>query len=75
MMATMAMIFMIAPIVAPIVGSLIIFTTGRWQDIFHFLTIYGIILLLITLIIPETLISYNRSKIYYLALVSILNTY
>lgn len=62
MMATMVMVFMIAPIVAPIIGSMIIYTTGSWQDIFHFLTIYGIILLIITLIIPETLFSQNKSK-------------
>ena len=62
MMTTMVMIFMIAPIVAPIVGSIIIYTTGKWQDIFHFLTIYGIILLCITLIIPETHPAYKRSK-------------
>ncbi|BCD90787.1 Bcr/CflA family drug resistance efflux transporter [Francisella halioticida] len=62
MMATMVMIFMIAPIVAPIIGSIIIYTTGSWQNIFHSLTIYGIILLIITLIIPETLLSHNKSK-------------
>ncbi|WP_150468300.1 Bcr/CflA family efflux MFS transporter [Francisella sp. SYW-9] len=62
MMATMAMIFMIAPIVAPIIGSVIIYMTGRWQDIFHFLTIYGIILVIISFTIPETLMSKNRSK-------------
>ena len=40
MMATIIMVFMLAPIVAPIIGSLIVYTTGSWQDIFHFLTIY-----------------------------------
>ena len=62
MMATMIMVFMIAPIVAPIVGSIIIYTTGRWQDIFHFLTIYGIVLLFITFLMPETLKPRKRSK-------------
>ncbi|OIN84305.1 multidrug effflux MFS transporter [Francisella sp. TX07-6608] len=62
MMATMVMVFMLAPIVAPIIGSLIIYTTGSWQDIFHFLTIYGVILLILTLIMPETHPSYKRSK-------------
>ncbi|AIT08835.1 major facilitator transporter [Candidatus Francisella endociliophora] len=62
MMATMVMVFMIAPIVAPIIGSIIIYTTGSWQDIFHFLTLYGIILLCITLGMPETLPDYKRSK-------------
>ncbi len=61
-MATMIMVFMIAPIVAPIVGSVIIYTTGRWQDIFHFLTIYGVVLLLITFMMPETHKSSKRSS-------------
>ncbi|QUE30565.1 multidrug effflux MFS transporter [Francisella philomiragia] len=60
--ATMVMIFMIAPIVAPIIGSIIIYTTGRWQDIFHFLTIYGVILLVITIVMPETHPIHKRSK-------------
>lgn len=60
--ATMVMIFMIAPIVAPIIGSIIIYTTGRWQDIFHFLTIYGVILLVITIIMPETHPIHKRPK-------------
>jgi DHA1 family bicyclomycin/chloramphenicol resistance-like MFS transporter len=62
MMATMVMVFMIAPIVAPIIGSVIIYTTGEWQNIFHFLTFYGIILLIITLLMPETHKTHNRSK-------------
>ena len=60
--ATMIMVFMIAPIVAPIIGSIIIYTTGRWQDIFHFLTIYGIVLLFITFMMPETHKSSKRAK-------------
>ncbi len=60
--ATMVMIFMIAPIVAPIIGSIIIYTTGRWQDIFHFLTTYGVILLVITIVMPETHPIHKRSK-------------
>jgi MFS transporter, DHA1 family, multidrug resistance protein len=44
-MATMIMVFMVAPIVAPMVGSVIIYTTGEWQNIFYFLTIYGVVLL------------------------------
>ena len=61
-MATMIMVFMIAPIVAPIIGSIIIYTTGRWQDIFHFLTFYGIVLLFITFMMPETHKPRKRSK-------------
>ncbi|MGQ4001891.1 multidrug effflux MFS transporter [Francisellaceae bacterium CB299] len=61
-MATMIMVFMVAPIVAPIVGSVIIYTTGEWQNIFYFLTIYGVVLLVITLIMPETHKPSKRSK-------------
>lgn len=62
MMATMIMVFMLAPIVTPIIGSLIVYTTGSWQDIFHFLIIYGVILLILTLIMPETHPSYKHSN-------------
>ncbi|AXA33735.1 multidrug effflux MFS transporter [Francisella adeliensis] len=62
MMATMVMVFMIAPIIAPIIGSVIIYTTGEWQNIFHFLTFYGIVLLIITLLMPETHKTHKRSK-------------
>ena len=54
MMATMIMIFMIAPIVAPILGSVIIYMTGDWRNIFHALTLYGFVLLFITFLMPET---------------------
>ncbi|MFT4693746.1 MAG: DHA1 family bicyclomycin/chloramphenicol resistance-like MFS transporter [Francisella sp.] len=60
--ATMIMVFMIAPIVAPIVGSVIIYTTGKWQNIFHFLTFYGIVLLFITFMMPETLKPHKRPE-------------
>lgn len=62
MMATIIMMFMLAPIIALIIGSLIVYTIDSWQDIFHFLTIYGIILLILTLIMPETHPSYKHSK-------------
>ncbi|QIV95948.1 Bcr/CflA subfamily drug resistance transporter [Allofrancisella inopinata] len=61
MMATMVMVFMIAPMISPIIGSLIIYTTGQWQNIFHFLTLYGVVLLCLTFIMPETHKPQNRS--------------
>ncbi len=61
-MATMIMVFMVAPIIAPIIGSVIIYTTGKWQNIFYFLTIYGIVLLFITRMMPETHQPSKRSK-------------
>ena len=55
MISIISMTFMIAPIIAPIIGSIIIYQTNNWKDIFHFLTIYGIILLPLSFFIPETL--------------------
>jgi DHA1 family bicyclomycin/chloramphenicol resistance-like MFS transporter len=52
--ASLGMVMMFAPIVAPFVGAYIISHTGKWQDIFHFLTGYGVFLLLCTFITPET---------------------
>lgn len=57
--ASVGMVMMFAPIVAPFVGAYIISTTGKWQYIFHFLTAYGLFLLLCTFITPET--NTNRS--------------
>jgi Bcr/CflA subfamily drug resistance transporter len=54
-LATIGTIFMVAPIVAPIIGALIIHKTNHWQSIFHFLTGYGIVLLLLSFLIPETI--------------------
>lgn len=51
--ATIAMFIMIAPIIAPIIGTLIMHT-GVWQNIFHFLTAYGVLLVLLSLKLPET---------------------
>lgn len=54
-MATLTMVFMLAPIASPMIGSFIIYSTGTWQDIFHFLTIYGIFLFILAFFLPETL--------------------
>ncbi|WP_150468415.1 multidrug effflux MFS transporter [Francisella sp. SYW-9] len=59
MMSTITMTFMIAPIVAPIIGSFIIYQTNDWKNIFHFLTIYGVVLLILSFFIPETI---NQEK-------------
>jgi DHA1 family bicyclomycin/chloramphenicol resistance-like MFS transporter len=58
--ASMVMIMMAAPIISPIIGSLIVNLSGRWQDIFHFLTFYGLFLLVMTLFMPETLDKQKR---------------
>lgn len=62
--ATIGMIVMVAPIVAPMIGAGIIHYTGEWQVIFHFLTILGIILLLSSLKLPETIKEYHTSALH-----------
>jgi len=54
-LATLIMIFMIAPIAAPFIGLVIIETTHQWQYIFHFLTLYGLVLLIFSFKLPETI--------------------
>ena len=54
-MSMITMIFMIAPIVAPMIGSVIIYETNDWKMVFHFLTLYGILLFIFSFFIPETL--------------------
>lgn len=61
-LASIAMVMMVAPIISPIIGSIIISTTKRWQDIFHFLTLYGLILLFISFFLKETLDKPCRTK-------------
>jgi DHA1 family bicyclomycin/chloramphenicol resistance-like MFS transporter len=54
LMATVMMIFGLAPAIAPIVGGWIL-NLGSWQLIFWFLTGYGVLLILaVWLLLPET---------------------
>ena len=62
--ATIGMIVMVAPIVAPMIGAGIIHFTGEWQVIFHFLTILGVVLLICSFKLPETIKEYNHSLSY-----------
>ena len=61
-LSSIIMIMMSAPIIAPIIGSTIIYYTQDWKLLFHFLTIYGCILLLFLFCLDETLKHKNRSK-------------
>ena len=61
-MSMIAMTFMLAPIIAPIIGSIIIYETNDWKMIFHFLTLYGILLFIFSFFIPETLKNNKRSS-------------
>jgi len=53
-LASLIMIFMIAPIAAPFIGLGIVKFIGEWQYIFHFLTLYGFIAFIFTFKVPET---------------------
>lgn len=54
MTARLTMMVMLAPIIAPLLGTLVLYN-HHWQNIFHLLTAYGILLLICTLFLPETL--------------------
>lgn len=54
MMANIAMVFGLAPAAAPIVGGWILGWTD-WRGIFWFLTAFGVLMLLGTLLLPEPL--------------------
>ena len=61
-LATLGTVFMVAPIIAPTVGVLLIHITNEWQFIFHFLTAYGIFLLILCYIVPETMNAQLKTK-------------
>jgi MFS transporter, DHA1 family, multidrug resistance protein len=52
--ATIIMMVMLAPLIAPMIGSLLL-GHQHWQNIFYFLTAYGVILLVASQWLPETL--------------------
>jgi MFS transporter, DHA1 family, multidrug resistance protein len=62
-MASVMIVQMIAPISAPIIGSFLIVFTGQWQNIFHFLTVYGAILFFFIFFLKETHPKYKRNKL------------
>jgi MFS transporter, DHA1 family, multidrug resistance protein len=61
-LSSIIMIMMTAPIVAPVIGSSLIYLTSEWKNIFHFLTLYGLILLIAITLLEETLTIKNRSQ-------------
>ena len=62
MIATIVIVLLIAPMVAPIIGTVLVELTHTWQSTFHFLTAYGVIMLIAACLIEETLESENRQK-------------
>lgn len=55
MIATIVIIMLVAPIIAPIIGTIMTAMTGTWQSTFHFLTFYGVVILIASLVLEETL--------------------
>ncbi|AXA33446.1 multidrug effflux MFS transporter [Francisella adeliensis] len=62
MLATIIIILLIAPMVAPIIGSVLVSLTHTWQSTFHFLTAYGVLMVVAALLIEETLEQKDRQK-------------
>ncbi|MED7788234.1 multidrug effflux MFS transporter [Francisella sp. 19X1-34] len=62
LIATIIMILLISPIVAPIIGTILTDLTHTWQSTFHFLTFYGVIMLISACIIEETLDPKDRKS-------------
>ncbi|MDE4996814.1 Bcr/CflA family drug resistance efflux transporter, partial [Francisella tularensis subsp. holarctica] len=55
LLESIIIILLIAPIVAPIIGIILTELTHSWQSTFHFLTIYGVVMLICAFLIEETL--------------------
>ena len=51
---TLAIMIMIAPMISPVIGTVLLMH-NHWHNIFYFLSLYGVVLLLVTRFIPETL--------------------
>ncbi|WP_150468342.1 multidrug effflux MFS transporter [Francisella sp. SYW-9] len=62
LVATIIMILLVAPIVAPIIGTILTNLTHTWQSTFHFLTFYGVVMLICACIIEETLDPKDRKS-------------
>lgn len=62
LVASIIIILLIAPIVAPIIGTILTNLTHTWQSTFHFLTIYGVVMLLCAFLIEETLEHKDRKS-------------
>ncbi|BCD90833.1 hypothetical protein fh0823_09720 [Francisella halioticida] len=62
LVASIIMILLIAPLVAPIIGTILTNLTHTWQSTFHFLTAYGVVMLIFACIIEETLDPKDRKS-------------
>lgn len=62
LIASIIIILLIAPMIAPVIGTILTELTHTWQSTFHFLTIYGIVMLVMAFLIEETLEHKNRQS-------------
>ena len=62
MLATIIIILLIAPMIAPVIGTVLVKLTHTWQSTFHFLTAYGVIMVIMACLIEETLELKDRQK-------------
>ncbi|WP_044247582.1 multidrug effflux MFS transporter [Francisella hispaniensis] len=62
LVASITIILLIAPVVAPIIGTILTQLTHTWQSTFHFLTIYGVVMLVCACLIEETLEHKDRKS-------------
>lgn len=62
LLASIIIILLIAPIVAPIIGTILTELTHSWQSTFHFLTLYGVVMLATAFFIEETLEHKDRQS-------------
>lgn len=64
MMSTIMMVFMIVPIIAPMLGQAVLFIAGDWHEIFLVLSVSGLAMFLWVLArLPETLNPDNKTPI------------
>ena len=61
-LSSMAMIMLFAPIISPIIGSFLVYTTDNWRSSFYFLLSYGLILLIACFFLSESLPRYKRES-------------
>ncbi|MFA0810376.1 multidrug effflux MFS transporter [Microbulbifer epialgicus] len=68
-------IMLIAPLIAPVIGSLLL-AVGGWQSIFVFLLLYAVaMLVLVRLLLPETVPRFTRARRQLMPLGSLISSY
>lgn len=62
MLSTLAMIMLVAPVISPMIGTGLIVTTESWESSFYFLFGYGVLLILLCSLLPETHPKHQRQS-------------